>query len=144
MPATFRNSTAGTSSPVCRPDRGRLIAYSFDFGSTRAAYGSIFGEKAQELRFKLRNPALFEPRLVPGDPGLQQSGFLRGRSNRSCDASDTPRRTPSHPIIEIQNVGLDLIAHAVPGKVCHFEHLQDAARITLTPLNERVQRQFEV
>ena len=26
MPATFRNSTGGTSSPVCRPDDGRLIA----------------------------------------------------------------------------------------------------------------------
>jgi hypothetical protein len=41
-------------------------------------------------------------------------------------------------------VRFNLVTRAVPGKVSHFEHLPDAARIALTPLDERAQGRVEV
>jgi hypothetical protein len=52
--------------------------------------------------------------------------------------------TTTHPEVKVQNMRLDLVAHAVSREVGHFEHLQDAAGISLAPFDERVQSGIEV
>lgn len=70
---------------------------------------------------------------APGEPMVEIGELSPGFTPPVSSLLGTP-----HPEIKIQNVRLDLIAHAVPGKVRHPEHLQDAAWIALAPLDERM------
>jgi hypothetical protein len=49
-----------------------------------------------------------------------------------------------HPVIEIQNMRLDLIAGVVVGRLRHLQHVNNAAGIPVGPLDELVQNMIEV
>jgi hypothetical protein len=44
--------------------------------------------------------------------------------------------TPPHPVVEIEHMRLDLVAHPISGQRRHFEHLQNASGIALAPLDQ--------
>jgi hypothetical protein len=50
----------------------------------------------------------------------------------------------AHAEIQIKNVGLDLIAHAIPRRIGHLQHLENGAGIAVAPFDQRVEDGFEI
>lgn len=59
------------------------------------------------------------------------------RSKTSGDGRNLPS-TASHPIVEVEDVGLNLISRPVFRQLCHLNHVKDAAGITFALLDKEM------
>lgn len=49
-----------------------------------------------------------------------------------------------HSVIEIEDVHLDLVSGVVTREMRHFQHVYDAARISIAPFDKLVQHMIEI
>ena len=71
-------------------------------------------------------------------------------AGRSCRPSNRLRwialrsLTAAHSIVDVQNVGFDLLAHSVLWEVRHLQHTEDGPRVAIAPLDKRRQHRFQI
>jgi hypothetical protein len=58
--------------------------------------------------------------------------------------SDDRSVATSHPVIEIEDVHLDLVSGVVTREMRHLQHVNDAARISVAPFDQLTQDMIEV
>jgi hypothetical protein len=71
---------------------------------------------------------------------INPSSYASKRGERP----EWPLVASPHAVVEIKNVHLDLIPRIVPREVSHFQHVYDAARISIAPFDKLVQNMIEV
>jgi hypothetical protein len=52
--------------------------------------------------------------------------------------------SPTHAVVEIKNVCLDLIAGVVAWEMRHFQHVKNVAGIPVAPVDELMQNVVEI
>ena len=58
--------------------------------------------------------------------------------------SEWPLVAPSHAVIEIEDVHLDLVSGVVTREMRHLQHMNNAARISVAPFDQLTQDMIEV
>jgi hypothetical protein len=71
---------------------------------------------------------------------IHLGNLLHGAVIIGIDAS----LTAPHPVVKIQDVGLDLVAHPIPGEMRHLQHVDETSRVALAPFDQRMQYVIEI
>ena len=51
---------------------------------------------------------------------------------------------PTHPVVEIENVSLDLVTGSVLWQVRHLQHAENCSGIAIAPFDERGQDRLQI
>ncbi len=108
-------------------------------GLGRAAAQRTFAHCSSPTVFEIRarkRPCNREEFWIHAKPHSSKLGEER--------ESEWPLVAPSHAVIEIEDVHLDLVSGVVTREMRHLQHMNNAARISVAPFDQLTQDMIEV